>query len=383
MLSSEHVLKVLSIDASAVDIELIQNTLKDAGHLFILEKVTTTEELRDALLHGTWSFVISEYEFCQMSAIELMHMVQEKATHLPFILLGHGIGEESVADMMKGGAYDYVSKAKPERLIQVVKRILNDDVVALRAARTRDFAHKAYAAKEQMLAIVSHDIKNPLSAIQLEAQMLLRVATRHGKSILGEEVKIQAGRILKTTDRLKMLITDLLDRNKTENNLSYLTKEEVDIGKLFQEVLDSTRPLVQEKGLIIRSTLPLRLLTHLDKNKMFQVLINLVTNAIKFTPPRGSISVMIDEHEHELICSVRDSGPGLNMNDLHKVFEKYWTGEITGCSGTGLGLFICKTIVEAHGGNIFVENHPEGGAIFSFTLPKPAGVEFLSLIWKT
>lgn len=232
-------------------------------------------------------------------------------------------------------------------------------------------AQKALAAKEQMLAIVSHDIKNPLSAIQLEAQMLLRAAERSPKSLLAEEVKIQSNRILKTTERLKILISDLLDKNKSENSLRNLKKDYVDAGRLLQEVVDTIRPHIQEQDILLKLSLPSQgTWAFIDRNKMFQVFSNLLNNAIKFTPTKGMIHLLLEEVEHELIFNVIDSGPGLSETELPCIFEKYWSGTNACCPGTGLGLFICKTVIEAHGGYITVENVPDGGAKFSFSIPK-------------
>lgn len=232
--------------------------------------------------------------------------------------------------------------------------------------------HQAYAAREQMLAVVSHDIKNPLSAIQLEAEMLLRVAERDPDSPIAESVRHQARRILKTTDRLKTLIADLLDKNKSEVGLSSLTREENNVSKLFQEVLDSFENLITKKNLTVITNFSPDLFLELDKNKMYQVMSNLLCNAIKFTPQDGTIQLNIKELENEYHFSVADNGPGLNPLELEQIFEKYWTGDITGRSGTGLGLFICKTIIEAHGGHIGAENLESGGARFWFTLTRPS-----------
>lgn len=232
--------------------------------------------------------------------------------------------------------------------------------------------HKAYAAREQMIAVVSHDIKNPLSAIQLEAEMLLKVADRDADSSIAEAVRTQARRILKTTDRLKALIADLLDKNKSEEGLSSLSKTENDVSKLFQEVLDSFEHLITTKNLTAVTSFSSNLVLELDKNKMYQVMSNLLCNAIKFTPENGHIHLNIKELENEYHFSVTDNGPGLNPHELEQIFEKYWTGDITGRSGTGLGLFICKTIIEAHGGHIGAENLESGGARFWFTLSRPS-----------
>lgn len=243
-------------------------------------------------------------------------------------------------------------------------------------------AYDAIAAKEQMLAIVSHDIKNPLSAIQLEAQVLLRAAERNEKSVLSEEVKIQAKRILKITDRLKLLISDLLEKNKSEVSLTHLQKQEVHLQKLICEVLDSVRPLIQEKNLTLKVLIPdEESYLSLDRNKMFQVLANLINNAIKFTPESGMILLQLEQLMHEFVFHVKDTGPGLKAEHLPRVFNKYWTGDIAECAGTGLGLFICKTIVEAHKGKISVNNLSEGGAHFTFNLPKSDEVDLRKKIY--
>ncbi|WP_408097390.1 ATP-binding protein [Peredibacter sp. HCB2-198] len=231
--------------------------------------------------------------------------------------------------------------------------------------------YDAIASKEQMLAIVSHDIKNPLSAIQLETQLLIRAAERSGKSVLSEEVKIQAGRILKTTDRLKTLISDLLEKNKSESGLTYLQKSEVDLKKLFQDVVDALRPLSRDKGQILKVTVPEHeCVLFLDRNKMFQVLSNLINNAIKFTPKAGVIHLNLESRADDFVFYVSDSGPGMNESDLPHVFEKYWCSKSQNSLGTGLGLFICKTIIEAHKGQITAQNLPQSGALFTFNLPK-------------
>jgi CheY-like chemotaxis protein/anti-sigma regulatory factor (Ser/Thr protein kinase) len=228
-------------------------------------------------------------------------------------------------------------------------------------------------SSEQMLAIVSHDIKNPLCAIHLEAQMLLRVAARNSKSLFAEEVKIQANRILKTAEHMQTLITNLLEKNKEENGLTIIHKEEVDTAKLFQEVLNDYRPLIRQKSIFVNSSFPIESKGNLDKSKIFQVLSNLLSNAIKFTPDGGIISLSIKEEDSEILFSISDNGPGLVEDDLKSVFNKYWTSnKEADNSGNGLGLFICKTVVGAHGGRMMVENLPNGGACFSFTLPKEA-----------
>ena len=229
---------------------------------------------------------------------------------------------------------------------------------------------QTWADKEQMLAIVCHDMKNPLCIIQLEAQMLLKVAEQHCMNLFSEEVKNQANRILKTTDRLKTLIVDLIDKNKSEEGLFALHKMDCDLSQLFQEVIEANRPLIREKNLSIQTFLPEKYFVFLDKNRIFQVLSNILSNAIKFTPINGSIEVAIKKSGNVSIVSISDTGRGIKNSEIDFVFEKYWTGSCEGQSETGLGLFICKKIIEAHGGSIQAENVVGKGARFCFSLPQ-------------
>lgn len=230
------------------------------------------------------------------------------------------------------------------------------------------------AAREQMLAVVSHDIKNPISAIQLDAQMLLKLSERNSDSLLAKEIKIQASRILRTTERMKNLIGDLLDKSKTENTLASIHPVEIDIVSLIQEVLDSLRAITLEKRLNFDLNFPDHLYLFADRNKIFQVLSNLVNNAIKFSPVGGKIKIFYEEGDQLHSFVVEDEGPGMSENDSRYIFDKYWASPSSAECGTGLGLFICKTIVEAHGGKIFAQNL-DRGARFVFHLPRKQNQE--------
>jgi signal transduction histidine kinase len=369
MLHSEKTLRILNVETSEESCRSLVSELEKLNYKLIYKKVSSLSDLKSQLKKHHWNLVISNFNLEGFTASEALDVVKQHSKDLPFILFTECIGEEAVADMMKQGAEDIVLISRIERLHTAVKRILREHESKEKVAKAKKLATDAFAAKEQMLAIVSHDIKNPLSAIQLEAQMLLRSAERSGQSLLSEEVRIQANRILKTTDRLKILISDLLDKNKSENGLSQVSKANVDASGLVREVLDSMRPLIQDKDILLRSSLPPEKIVCLDRNKMFQVFSNLINNAIKFTPIGGNIHFSLDENDHEFIFSIENSGPGIEDKEINKLFEKYWTGRSTNCAGTGLGLFICKTIVEAHGGHIYVENISDG-VKFKFSVPK-------------
>ena len=372
MFHSIRPLRVLHIEDEESEAQLVRAELRKVTSRLHLRRVCEEKEFLDALKGESWDFVLCNFHAGCLPAWETLRHVKTIHGDLPFILISGPVGEETVASLMKEGADDFILKGNYFRIVAVVKRILMDQDIRMKAQKAQHRAFQAFAARERMLAIVSHDIKNPLSAIHLEAQMLMRTVDKYGKSVMGEEVKIQAGRILKTTGRMKELIVDLLEKNKGgQEGLKNLQKSEVDPVSLFYESVDNVRPLIQEKNINLRfrpkEDVPKILL---DRNKMYQVFSNLLSNAIKFTPSQGVIEFDLNWDADQFTFSLTDSGRGLPAGEEEKVFEKYWTGKKYPGSGTGLGLFICRSIIEAHGGAIRSENVPGKGASFIFTLPR-------------
>lgn len=367
-------IKLLNIEDSESDYELMLYHLKKGGITEIYsERVETEEELREALLREKWSLVISDYSVPGVSPLNALAIVREASKSLPFIVVSGLVGEESVADMMKAGVEDFVIKSRYERLAPVVKRALREKEIHEQEVKSRALAKKALLAKEEMLAIVYHDIKNPLAAIQLDAQLLELLSNKSPSEEVMNDLRIQAKRILKTVDRLKVLVSDLLEHNRPKANADFehtfiIRKSVHNPLQVLNEVLDSYKPLIQEKNLSIKKIVVQRqMMASFDKDRIYQVLSNLLSNALKFSPQGGELIIELEEAENgENLFAITDSGPGVLEENRGKIFDKYWTGG----SGNGLGLYICKSIVEAHEGVINVETSPGRGARFWFTIPR-------------
>ncbi len=364
-------LRVLHIEDEENESHLVKSELRKVSSQLQLRRVCEKNEFLDALKRETWDLVLFDFHSTCLPARDGLRHVKNVHGDLPFILISGPVGEETVAALMKEGADDFILKGKYYRLEALVKRLIMDRDIRHKAEKAQRKAFEAFAAREQMIAIVSHDIKNPLSAIHLEAQMLIRTVERYGKSLMGEEVKVQAGRILKTAERMKSLLVNLLEKNKSQEGLKSLQKTNVDPVKLFFECLDNVRPLIQEKNLELKFSPKVNVpKLHLDRNKMYQVFSNLLSNAIKVTPEKGEIYFDLSWDEDNFSFSLTDTGHGLPSGEEEKVFDKYWTGKKSKGSGTGLGLFICRSIIEAHGGAISCRNVPGRGASFTFTIPR-------------
>ncbi len=364
-------LRVLHIENEEQESLKVRTELRKVSSQLLLRRVCEETEFSSALNQGPWDFIFFNYHAGCLGAVDALHHVKSYSGDLPFILIAGNIGEETVASLMREGVDDFLLHGNYQRLEAVVKRLLMDRDIRNKADKAQRRAFEAFAARERMLAIVSHDIKNPLSAIHLEAQMMARTVDKYGKSVMGEEVKIQAGRILKTAERMKELIIDLLEKNKGQEGLRNIQKTSIDPVKLFYESLENVRPLIQEKDIRMKFQSQEGMPTcSLDGKKVFQVYSNLLSNAIKFTPARGEIFAELSFDQNNIYFSLTDSGRGLPEGKEEKVFDMYWTDKKSHGAGTGLGLFICRSIVEAHGGEIACLNSGTKGATFHFSLPR-------------
>ncbi|MFP2904104.1 sensor histidine kinase [Pyxidicoccus sp. 3LFB2] len=230
----------------------------------------------------------------------------------------------------------------------------------------------AARAREDLLAVVSHDLKNPLGVVQLGAALLLRGA---GSKPGGEGVAKQATRIHDATERMSRLISDLLDWGRLEAGGLPLDWGEHAVVSLVTEAVESIRPLAEAKGLHLHMALPAEnVRARCDRVRVLQVLGNLLGNAVKFTSAGGTLTVGARVDGPEVAFLVRDTGAGIAPEALPHIFDRYWQARDAASRGTGLGLAIAKGLVEAHGGAIRAESTPGEGSTFTFTLPVVTGL---------
>lgn len=228
---------------------------------------------------------------------------------------------------------------------------------------------KAVAVRDDLVAVVSHDLKNPLSAIQMQTGLLLRIISAE-ESGSWRRVQSAVERIQRSTQRMNSLIQDLLDLAKIEAGRFTVSAQPETIESLLEECFEILGPLAEQKH--IRLTQQVRtpnLWVNADRERIFQVLSNLLGNAIKFTPEQGAIQLSVQAEEKQVRFAISDTGPGIPAEQLSQVFNRYWQAKRQERKGTGLGLYIVKGIIEAHGGRVWVDSQEGHGSTFSFTLP--------------
>ncbi len=226
--------------------------------------------------------------------------------------------------------------------------------------------------KSDFLASVTHELKSPLTSLIMYIDLFLTGAT--GK--LNDKAKKFLRIMERNSNRLARFIDDLLDMAKIERGKMEIKKESLGIFPIVSETVELMKPQADEKNIEIVTNIPNDLpLVFIDGDRTRQVITNLLSNSIKFTPEKGKISIKIRDDKKYLEVSLSDTGMGIPPEKISKIFDKFEQVKevrerVKGPRGTGLGLAIVKSLVEAQGGKIWVESELDKGSTFYFTLPK-------------
>jgi PAS domain S-box-containing protein len=226
-------------------------------------------------------------------------------------------------------------------------------------------ARRAAHDREDLLAVVSHDLKNPLSVILMTVASLVRKP----EASSSQHAKDQLQTIWRSAERMNRLIGDLLDSASVDAGKLVVEPEPTAVAPLVEEALDAMRPLAATKALVLESDVPEDVpRVWADPSRLQQVFGNLLGNAVKFTPRGGRITVSAAPVGDRVQFAVADTGSGIAEKDLSQVFDRFWQSHRTARLGSGLGLSIVKGIVSAHGGQVWVKSTLGVGSAFFFTL---------------
>jgi|GEM_PF-1145090 len=257
--------------------------------------------------------------------------------------------------------------AKPiEYMDEEMALLIIDDITDLEEQKQK--LKKLNEIKNRFLGTVSHDLKNPIGAIQSLAYVLSE------EDNLKEEQKTYVDEIYKTSEYMMRLVEDFLDIYKIETGKDKLCQEIQNYEEVIQEALKYNQIVAKEKAVNLRLDIQAGDYTlGIDRNKIIQVISNLLGNALKFSDSEQEILLRVYKQKEEIVTEVKDQGPGIGPGEQEHIFEEFYKGEVQPkCqekASTGLGLAISKKIIEAHGGTIGVRSETREGACFFFTLP--------------
>jgi len=236
------------------------------------------------------------------------------------------------------------------------------DVTEIRAA-TRAL-ERSIQAREETLAVVSHDLRSPLSSVQAGAELLLEVPLSE------EKREMQLTSMLRASERMERLIQDLLDLARIDQGGLSVQRERLDAAAVVREAVDLLRTRAEAAGIDLTCEVEAGgVQIEADRDRLLQVFENLVSNALRHTDQGGTISVGAEATDAGVCFSVRDTGVGIPSDQIEHLFDRFWRPEMGRREGAGLGLSIVRGIVEAHGGRVTVTSEPGVGSAFAFTIP--------------
>jgi signal transduction histidine kinase len=246
----------------------------------------------------------------------------------------------------------------------MIRRVVINEVGRASLDQLYGEAQRVIDAREEILRIVAHDLRNPLNTISMATSLLMDMDG-------SPETRTSQLRIIKRAgERANRLIQDLLSVTTIEAGRLSIAARKVAVADLFNEAQEMLEPIAAEKSLTLivnaADDLPA---VRADPARVLQVFSNLVGNAIKFTPSGGTITLSAVRSERRIVCAVSDTGPGIPPTQLPRLFGKFWQAQRGDSRGVGLGLAIARGIVEAHGGTITVDSIVGRGSVFSFALP--------------
>ncbi|PSR15966.1 hybrid sensor histidine kinase/response regulator [filamentous cyanobacterium CCP3] len=394
------VLDILLVDDDAVDRMAIRRALDRADLAVQVTEVNNAEEAIAHLNSSSYDCVFLDYRLPEQDGLSLIRQWRAEGVTIPLVVLT-GQGDEQIAvDLMKAGASDYLIKTRvsPDRLALLLRNALRVYEAEQREAsalaqlqQTNILLTKqneeledqrryiedqnfklieAYRVKSEFLATMSHELRTPLNAILGFSQIL---DSQSKGPLTGQQAEM-VKRIFTNGKNLLSLVNDILDLSKLEAQRLTLAPTPIDLHGLVEATLSDLRSLADGKTLALKSDLTLSdPIVINDEHRLRQVLINLVSNAIKFTD-RGQVRVSLaDSGSSHITVTVEDTGIGIGEEQLPHIFEAFRQVDQSirrQRPGTGLGLAIVHSLVTVMGGAIAVDSQPGQGTTFTVTLPR-------------
>ncbi len=362
-------LRVLHVEDNELDAELVSEALRRGGFSVSVVVVQEEAEFVEQLLSHHPEVVIADYNLPQWTGMEALDVLRRKGLDIPLILVSGALGDITAVECIKRGVTDYVLKDGLARLPEAIRRALQEKrVLRLRREAEEDLARKveelarSNAELEQFAYVASHDLQEPLRMVAAYTQLL---GERY-RGKLDENADKFIGYASEGALRMQTLIQDLLAFSRIGRNGAALGH--VDCDAVVEEVLLSLGPAMEETGAVVTHTaLPV---VWADRSQMVQIFQNLIGNAIKFRGEDPAISVQAEKADKQWLFSVSDNGIGIAPECAENVFVVFQRLHArTEYPGNGIGLAICKKIVQRYGGKIWVEPRTGHGSIFKFTMP--------------
>ena len=383
MISATGTMRVLLVEDSEDDAVITRAVLSDIpGVKFEMDWVSCYEDGLERIKQEDYDIDLLDYHLGSRSGLDLLREIHEQGSHPPVIMLTGQGAEGIVMEAMRSGASDYIPKQlmSPESL----ERAISHAVEKSQLQKNLDqHHHELEQANAELLRkneeiqrfyhVLAHELKTPLTAATEFVEIILEGLAGPLTKDQQEYLEIVDG----CCDSLRQNINDLFDATRLETGKLSVIPQPDDLATLIPKVITSFVPLFQSKSVTLQySLLADDLSAFMDQHRIRQVLNNLLSNALKFTPKAGSVMVKVEEdvtNSDRVMISISDTGVGIRPEQLSQIFERLYqirTYSSPAVAGLGLGLFLSQQLVKLHGGELTVNSKLGEGSTFSFTLRK-------------
>jgi signal transduction histidine kinase len=356
-------LRALVVEDEPADVELALRTLRLADLDVVGDVAQTAQEFTELVRRNVYDIVLADYKLPGWNGMESVEILRREGLDIPVILVSGALGELTAVECIKQGAADYILKENLARLPGSVRRAMRETKLRQDHRQSQDDLARSNRDLEQFAYVASHDLQEPLRMVATYTQLL---AERY-RGRLDSDADKYIHYAVDGALRMQKLVQDLLDYSRVGR--TGMALDNTDCNVALQAALRNLEAAIQESGAILEhAQLPVLLA---DSSQLVQVFQNLIGNAIKF---RGSqtplIRISAELRGKEWIFSVADNGIGIAAEHAESVFVVFRRLHAHAeYPGNGIGLSICKKIVEQHGGRIWVESEIGHGSTFRFTLP--------------
>ncbi|HTD86595.1 MAG TPA: response regulator [Candidatus Binatia bacterium] len=379
-------LRILHLEDNADDAKLIRRKLSTDMPGCEVHHVENEEQFSKALESSHWNLILADYSMPSSHGLDALALARQLCPSTPFLFLSGMMGEETAVESLKAGATDYVLKDRPARLVPAIRRALElaearerreqdeEQMVRIQAElqKSNEDLRRRNAEIQNFYHTLSHELKTPLTS----AREFISIVMDGLAGPLNETQLEYLGIAKEGCDQLGACMNDLLDATRLDTGKLRLDFKPAAVEVLAQRVVAAFGPAAARKQLSVRTEVQPGLpKVPFDEHRIAQVISNLVSNALKYTSSGGEIVIKVGfaSSTSELLqVTVSDTGCGIAKEDQERVFDRLYqvrAGDAVTGQGVGLGLYLCRELVQLHGGRIWLESTPGKGSAFCFVLP--------------
>jgi signal transduction histidine kinase len=366
---------ILIVDDKPENLISLRIFLEQSG--FMVDEASTGEEALKKILKTVYSLIILDVQMPGMDGFEVAEIIADynKAKDTPILFLSAvNIDKQFITKGYLTGAVDYITKPfDPDILLLKVKTFnrlfeQTNQLKKMQSSLKREIEHRKEleSKKDEFLSIASHELKTPLTSVRGYIQLIERMLKNEKAH---PQILSHISKASLQINRLGDLVADLLDVSKIASGKMEFTLKEFRFDKMAIEAIESLQYVHQDYLMVVKGFSEVTI--YGDEMRLEQVMVNFLTNAIKYSPDKKEIRIEMIRTDHELEVRVSDFGIGISQELQDQLFEKYFRVEETSVrfQGLGIGLFICSEIIQRHNGYCGVESEIGKGSTFYFRIP--------------